>query len=241
MGAFRMPSANGGLFRPRVKFNAKAGRVYRIDRVQQADGWGNEDVEITAQFAFYLALESFADGWWNRQTFKELLGPLGGEMIAQPDERDAAGKPVWAYQVRCTMKLAAAAGGDLRVFSSGAQCVLEPLDKLYSECMSDPKARGDQLRLWVPAVRMARTEAIKGDNGVNYAPVFELVKWVQRPADMPYEPVEAPEPLPASGAAAAREAVSGGNGAPQSAGQSPAAVVSTVAADDPNDDASLPF
>ncbi len=140
MGAFRMPSTNGGAFRPRVKFNAKAGRVYRLDRVPQADGRAILETEITAQFAFYLALESFADGWWNRETFKELLVPLGAALPPQPDGRDEHNKPIWVYQVRCAMKLAAAAGGDLRVFSSGAQCVLEPLDRLYSECTSDPKA-----------------------------------------------------------------------------------------------------
>jgi hypothetical protein len=213
--------------------------------VQQADGWGSTDVEITAQFAFYLALESFADGWWNRQTFRELLGPLGGQLVPQPDERDANNKPVWAYQVRCTLKLAAAAGGDLRVFSSGAQCVLEPLDKLYRDCTSDPKGQGDQTRLWVPAVRMARTEPIKGDNGVNYAPVLELVRWVPRPADMPYEPVGPPDTMPATvPPAAARPTVYASHGAAPV--PTLAVPVAAAAGDDPfgggtDDDAGIPF
>ena len=222
MGAFRMPSTNGGAFRPRVKFNAKAGRVYRLDRVPQADGRAILETEITAQFAFYLALESFADGWWNRETFKELLVPLGAALPPQPDGRDEHNKPIWVYQVRCAMKLAAAAGGDLRVFSSGAQCVLEPLDRLYSECTSDPKGRGDEWRRWVPAVRMVRTDPVKGENGVNYAPVFELVKWVERPPDMPYEPAGAPEvPPPAVAPVAARSTAY--------TGHSPAPVATTAA------------
>ncbi len=223
MTAFRMPAANGGSFRPRVKFNAKAGRVYRIDRVPQADGRAILETEITAQFAFFLALESFADGWWNRETFKELLVALGGVLPPQPDGRDEKGKPIWVYQVRCAMKLAAAAGGDLRVFSSGAQCVLEPLDRLYHECTADAKGRGDERRRWVPAVRMVRTDPIKGENGVNYAPVFEVVKWVERPADMPYEPAGTPEAAPAAAPpTATRSTAPPSNGTPQAAAEAAA-------------------
>lgn len=241
MPAFRMPAANGGAFRPRVKFNAKAGRVYRIDRVQQADGKVSHEVEITDQFAFYLALESFADGWWHRETFKELLAPLGGTLPPRPDERDANNKPLWIYQVSCTMKLAAAAGGDLRVFSSGAQCVLESLDKLYSECCADPKGNGDEIRRWVPAVRMLRTEPIKGENGVNYAPVFELVKWVERPADMPYEAAGASAPAPTATPAARPAPTNGGTTATSAAPAAGPNPFDEGAGADASTDDDLPF
>ena len=55
---------SGGDFLPRVKYNAQAGQVYRIDRRQVASGnWESEETEITKIFAFAADLPSLQRGW----------------------------------------------------------------------------------------------------------------------------------------------------------------------------------
>jgi len=54
---------DGGQFLPIVKYDARAGRVNRIDREQGVDGWMSHSTDITTKFSAVMDLENLEIGW----------------------------------------------------------------------------------------------------------------------------------------------------------------------------------
>lgn len=169
----------GGSFLPIVKWNAKAGRFFRVDRVQNSTGsYENTDEDITNTVKFVADLEQVE------------VGPLAFVPGKGPDFRGSRiGAPVQAapttdYKpgMRMLLKLDKASGGDVREFLASSGSALSAIDVLHDAFLAG--ATGDNAGK-LPVVKIARITALKGDKGTNYAPVFEIVSWVARPADMP--------------------------------------------------------
>jgi hypothetical protein len=93
---------NGGEFSPRYEYNAKSGRMARVDRT--ADGTGTIKIDITASLPmFALDLWSIEIGWANFQSGAApsfAMVPFGQPMPARPDRNHKAGfrSKVWDGQ-----------------------------------------------------------------------------------------------------------------------------------------------
>jgi hypothetical protein len=192
---------DGGSFSQICKYNAKAGRMYRIDRKQSPSGsYENEEVEITIGFQAVMDLEGIKVGW---AAFRAgmapdfRLVPLGAAMPARPEGVNDKGKPLYNQCFRLMMKLGKSIGGDVRELASSASCVISAVDELHTQYV---KERGDH-RGELPVVSMESTRRIPGKGGDNsYAPVFKIVRWVDAPADLlastAGQPAPANEPKP---------------------------------------------
>ena len=185
---------NGADIVPHVRYDARAGRLFRADRVFGADGrWTTELADITHPAPqFIMDLAGIEVGWlaYGPTGPDHRLVPLGEALPPQPGKDHKQGFQVLLYAERLL--------GGVREFASTAKVVISAMDALHSAFEAAPE-RGQGL---VPVVTMSGTEPVttKGPQGssTNYRPRFEIVKWVERPDDLqPGAPRPAPSPAPA--------------------------------------------
>ncbi|HKD75563.1 MAG TPA: hypothetical protein VKB76_08720, partial [Ktedonobacterales bacterium] len=60
---FSTTPSTGGDFLPIIKYDARAGRIFRMDRAEIGNGFENKAVDITANFKAMFDLESVETGW----------------------------------------------------------------------------------------------------------------------------------------------------------------------------------
>lgn len=197
-------SGGGGDFNKVVKFDARAGRMFRVDREQDGGGtWNTENVEITNGFTAIMDLENIEVGWC---LFAAGVAPqlslvkLGEALPARPSDQHKQG-------FRMLMKLGKSSGGDIREIAATSKAVLGSVDELHNAYEAGKAANPGKL----PVVALTGSKAIvstgKGQSSTNYAPIFEITKWVDRPAELggaagvAKEEEPAPKPAPAPAAA----------------------------------------
>lgn len=198
-------STSGADFTPHIRYDARAGRMFRADRSQGADGrWETTLVDITSPPPqFLMDLAQIEIGWlsYTGGTPDLRLVPFGAALPPQPSKEHRQGFRVRVFAPKLL--------GGLREFASSAKVVIAAMDALHSAYEAAPE-RGQGL---VPVVTFAGTSPVvsKGPQGssTNYAPVFRIEKWVARPADLPIGalpgaegPTAAPAPTAPSSAAA---------------------------------------
>lgn len=175
--------STGGTIKPRIKYDAKAGRMFRVDRVEGPDGWQNNDVDITQGCAFLLNVNSACFGWvdFSNGSVQEVLVPYTPG--AQPPARPAweSVRPTVEFQV----KLSEECGGDIRRFATSAMSVIHTLGALHKKLLAAPEY--DQGK--VPAIGLVGVEAKKTNYGTNYVPQFTVAGWHDAPEE--FEPAEA--------------------------------------------------
>lgn len=198
-------SNGGGDFTPVVKFDARAGRMFRVDREQDSGGqWSTNNVEITNGFTAIMDLENIEVGWC---LFAAGVAPqlslvkLGQPLPQRPSDQHKQG-------FRMLMKLGKSSGGDVREIAATSKAVLGAVDDLHNAYEVGKAANPGKL----PVVALTGSKAIvstgKGQSSTNYAPIFEIQKWVDRPADLggaaaakqeeAPAPKSAPAPAPAT-------------------------------------------
>jgi hypothetical protein len=174
-------SNGGGDIKPYVNYDAKAGRMFRVDRSQAGDGtWATDKVEITNTVQFVADLANIRVGWVNYTT----QGPirrfvtLGKEpMPARPDDKNAEGKPAFKQGFEIDIVLDKASGGGARVFGSAAGCVIEAMDALHDLYTNAAESKAGKL----PAVKISGVSPVKSGQSTNYKPTFAIVGWMDRP------------------------------------------------------------
>ena len=173
-------SVGGGDIIPIVKYDAKAGRVFRIDRV---DGT-NTPVDITRSFKAVVDMENVEVGFINfpiGAAPEFALVPLGTQLPARPSDKHKQG-------VRLMLKLSKECGGDVREMATCAKAAMRGVDELHDAYVGGAKANPGKL----PVVTLKDTLPINSGQGAqkstNYQPVFEIVGWVARPADLIFKP-----------------------------------------------------
>ena len=174
-------SNGGGDFNKVVKFDARAGRMFRVDREQDGGGqWQTENVEITNGFTAVMDLENIEVGWcmFAAGVAPQLtLVPLGTPLPARPTDQHKQG-------FRLMMKLGKASGGDVREISATSKAVLGAVDDLHTAYEAGKAANPGKL----PLVALTGSKPIvstgKGQTSTNYAPIFEIQKWMDRPAEL---------------------------------------------------------
>lgn len=195
----------GGEFTPVAKYDARAGRFFRVDRTQGPSGWDTQNVEITNGFQAIFDLENIQVGYalfaagvapqW-------AMAPYGQPMPQRPSNDYKPG-------FKMLIKLAKSVGGDLREFASCAGCVIEAVDALHTEYEAGKAANPGKL----PVVAMTGSAPVvssgQGKSSTNYKPLFQIVSWVDRPAELAGGGQAAPAaqaaPQPAAQPAPARE------------------------------------
>ena len=169
-------STQQGDMLPIVKYDAKAGRFIRVDRSQNSAGeWESTPVEIEKP-AFLADLHNIEVGWISfangRPDFR--MVEIGNPLPVQPSETHKEG-------FRVMIKLSERDGGDIRQFSHAARSVTGAFDRLHDEFLAAPESKDKNQ---VPVVQLTEVEAVRTNHGTNYAPIFEIVKWIERPEDL---------------------------------------------------------
>lgn len=192
----------GGDFADILKFDARAGRMFRVDRSQGASGWETNNVEITNGFTAVFDFENIKVGW---ALFAAgvapifAMVPLGEPFPPKPSDQFKQG-------FKIMVKLGRASGDDVREFASCAGAVRNALDKLHDAYLKDVGANAGKL----PVVAMTGSVPIvstgKGQTSTNYAPTFEIVKWVDRPEGLTLTETKATAAAPAATTAPAAQA-----------------------------------
>lgn len=179
-------SAGGGEIRPYVKYDAKAGRMFRIDRVQGSDGqYSTDQQEITNIAQFVVDLANIRVGWINytAQGPVRKLVVLGKEPIpARPTDTNSEGKLAFKQGFEVDILLnKESGGGPSRILGSAAGCVINAMDELHDAYSAAPESKSGKL----PVVKIAGVAPVKSGQSTNYQPKFQIVSWVDRPAALP--------------------------------------------------------
>lgn len=188
---------SGGEIQPYCKYDAKAGRLFRIDRVQDSDGqYSTEQHEITNVAQFVADLANIRVGWINYTS----QGPirkfvvLGKEPIpARPEDKNDKNQFLFKQGFEINMLLNKdSGGGPARVMSSAAGCVIDAMDELHDAYSGSPESKAGKL----PVVKIASVTPVKSGQATNYKPVFQIVSWVDRPAALAEAGATAPAATP---------------------------------------------
>lgn len=188
--AFGYKVTNGD-FLPICKFDARSGRFFKVEKQPGAQA---EDIELPPGTKFAVDFPTLEAGW---VTFTA-QGPLrhmkpyveGEAPIAQPADKDADGKSI--YRAGFYVKLAGNAIDGVREWIGASAAVMNAMDDLYNLYTGAPEAANGQ----IPIVSIPSTVAIKSGSGAksstNYAPVFRIDGWTDRPDILGPRTVPAP-------------------------------------------------
>lgn len=209
---------SGGDIQPYINYDAKAGRMFRVDRSQGSDGtWATDKVEITNTVQMVMDLANIRVGWINYTTQGPVrkLVTLGKEAIPpRPDDKNADGKPAFKQGFEVNLLLDKASGGGVpRVFGSAAGCVIEAMDALHDAYSGAAEAKAGKL----PVVKIAGVQPVKSGQSTNYKPTFAIVAWLDRPAAMAETASAAPATPPSTGSTVVAPPIAAATPAPQQA------------------------
>ncbi len=176
--ALLTPSENtGGDFLPIIKYDSRAGRIFRVDR---GDGVSTP-VDITRSFKALFDFEAVEVGYilfsaGGAPAFS--MVPYGAAMPPKPT-------PDYKQGIRLHVKLAPACGGDVRELAGTANAFLRGINAVHDEYLRLAPANPGKL----PVLTLQDTIAVESGGGTkkstNYQPVFAIAGWAPRPADMP--------------------------------------------------------
>jgi hypothetical protein len=205
---FSTAPSTGGDFTPIIKYDARAGRVFRVDRVQGADGFTGEQVDITQLFRAVFDLENVEVGWMQfvaGSAPSMALIPLAALHAGQP--YPAQPSPNHKQGVRMLLKLAKNCGGDkpVREIAGVSKAFLGAIEQLFLTYLDEREKNKDpQGKYQLPVVSLLKTEPVTTGSGAqkstNYRPTWKIDGWVPRPEDLIH--MAAPAAAPATPGAA---------------------------------------
>jgi hypothetical protein len=176
---------------PVVKYDARAGRLTRVDRtIDGTGGYVTTNVDITNTFKAVLDMENIEVGYLK---FKPgvapefMLVPHGQKMPDKPADTD------FKQGARFMLKLHASCGGDIREMAGTAAAFMRGFDQLHTDYEAGKAANPGKL----PIVTLVTTEAVTTGSGqtksTNYQPQFAIAGWAPRPSDLVFIPKMAGE------------------------------------------------
>lgn len=189
--ALNLPTNEGGPRTPIIKYDARAGRIFRVDRTKEADGWRSDAVEITPVFQAIFDMENIELGWLYFPTngAPEIsVAKYGQPLPEKPGKNHRPG-------FRVHMLLGKQSGGDVREMAANAQVSIKGMDALHDAYLAGEKANPGLL----PVVKLDGTEAVvsagkdvegKKVSSQNYMPRWVITKWVPRPTELPVTGVD---------------------------------------------------
>jgi hypothetical protein len=187
---FSTEPSTGGDFMPIVKYDARAGRLFRMDRVDTGNGFTNDAVDITSNFKAIVDFENIEVGWidfpaGSAPNFS--LVPMGNQLPDRPSPRHKNG-------IRFILKLAKDCGGakPIREIAGTSKAFLSGVEEVYSAYQAEKAANAGKL----PVIVLEKTTPIKSGSGekqsTNYRPSFKISGWAPR-GDLIFEPKGHPQ------------------------------------------------
>lgn len=176
------PSNGGGDFTPIVKYDARAGRIFRVDRLDTGNGFENNPVDITSNFKAVFDFENVEVGWIDFPVGSApsfALVRMGQQLPERPSAKHKNG-------IRMLLKLAKGCGGDkpVREIAGTSKAFLSGIEAVYTMYLAGKDAAAGRL----PVVVLVSTTPVSSGSGdrksTNYHPVFQIVDWVERPDDL---------------------------------------------------------
>ena len=176
----------GGDYMPIVKYDARAGRAFRVDRTQGPNGYENNSVDITRTFKAVMDFENLEIGYMEFGAGSApvfAMTRIGEAMPPKPT-------PTAKQGVRVVMMLAKDCGGDqpLREMAGNSGAFLRGVDAIHD---AYEQGKGDNPGK-LPVVALKDTIGIKSGSGertnTNYQPIFEITAWVPRPEKLVWKP-----------------------------------------------------
>jgi hypothetical protein len=157
-----------------LKFNAKTGK-FSVHGVEV----GNREMHLPNNFVADFG--NMTIGWIRRgegQPQQLLMDSSVHGKAPQPGEGFKRG---FVVNVHCPMF-----GGTVE-FASNADNVCNAIKDIYSQWLAGKASNPGKL----PVLACKGVQAMKGKYGTNYRPIFTIVDWVDRPAELPnVSPVE---------------------------------------------------
>jgi hypothetical protein len=172
-------SGGGGDFLPIVKYDARAGRISRVDR----ENGESIPTDITNNFKAVFDFENVEVGF-----IKFAAGMAPDFRMSRFYDRKPVPDPKGDYKpgVRFVIKLAKECGGDIREIASNAGAFLDAAKKLHVEYEAGVKENAGKLPVIALDGVNAKTSGEGQKKSTNYVPVFKIVSWVKRPDDLVY-------------------------------------------------------
>ena len=177
-------TGGGADFLPIVKFDARAGRFFRVDR---EDGVSTP-VDITRSFKAVFDFEGLEVGWisFNAGSAPDFqMVPFGSDMGSKPSDNHKRG-------IRMAVKLSGECGGDCRELAGTSGAMMKGIDLLHDDYVAGAIENAGKL----PVVILEDTIPIESGSGAkkstNYQPVFRITGWVKRPSGL--NEAAAPQP-----------------------------------------------
>lgn len=186
--AFGFSNEGGTEIVPILKFDARRGFFFRVDR---ADGV-NDPVNITTKFKAVMDFENVEVGYIN---FPAGAAPeFRMVRIGQTMPENPGGK--FRQGVRIMLKLGKECGGDIREIATTSKAVRNAFDTCHTAYINGLKANPGKLPIvsldekspTIPITSQGRDEEGNALKTTNYAPVLVITSWVDRPADLVFVP-----------------------------------------------------
>jgi hypothetical protein len=180
-----------GNFLPAYKYDARAGTLYTQDRVYRDGQWQSEQHDATEDEVIF-DLANVQVGWMK---FPKGATP---EMVLKPVGEDIGERPSADHKegLRLLVKIPNDPAGPRELFSTSV-ALWHGIDQLHDAYLIGIKTNPNKL----PLVILADTREVRSQDNVSFEPIFEIVKWVPRPADLPASgiaPAEPKKPKPAA-------------------------------------------
>lgn len=181
MAFMKTPTAAGtGADRmPVLAYDARSGRLFLFDRAQGDDGkWATVKTDVTrAEPTFAVDFGTLQVGWIYFPAERApmfALAPYGQPPVPEPAAPADGGKFKPGFRVSVVSR----AIGGLRDFAGNSAALIGGMNELHDAFEEAPEARAGKL----PLVKIADTREVRSGQACNYAPIFEIQGWVDRPA-----------------------------------------------------------
>jgi len=171
-------SGEGGEFTPVLKYDARAGRFFRVERVNTGNGFENDDVDITQGVKFLADFENVEVGYARfvaGQAPDFHLVPMGHQLPVKPSEQHSS-------VVRFMLKLAKECGGErpVREISGASKAFRGAIEAVYTQYLKERDKYPGKL----PVLTVDKITPVKTGSGVqsstNYHPQFKISGWSER-------------------------------------------------------------
>jgi hypothetical protein len=178
---------------PIVKYDARAGRIQRVDRSDDSGRWESNPVEITNVFQAVIDIENIETGW--------LHFPTGAAPSIQTVRWDKPlpDRPTEKHRTgyRVVMVLGKQAGGGVREMAANAAVAIKGMDLLHDAYLAQRGAHPGEL----PVIKLENTIPVTTGgqkdgqkvSSTNYQPVWSIVGWRPRPPELPADGVHTPQ------------------------------------------------
>ena len=177
--------------RPIVKYDARAGRIFRVDRTQdQVNGnWITENIDITNSFKALADFENIETGWIDfaaGMVPSLVMVPRGETLPAKPSDNHRFG-------IRFNLKLAKHCGGDspIREIAGTSRMFLDGTGLVVEQYLKEAPQHPGQLPVIVLVNTMPVTTGSGMKSSTNYQPTWQIVGWAPR-GDLQPKPRAAP-------------------------------------------------